>query len=136
MDIAAMIASKTGLSPELCQKGLGVILVGLRKFAPDLYTQVSGYLPESGEAEAAYNSAEASDSGGGIMGTLGGLASKVMGGDAGDAGELMQMFGKAGFSPAQAKEFAGPALESLKSKLPPELVDQVCESVPGLKTVS
>lgn len=136
MDIAAIIAGKTGLSPDLCQKGLGVILVGLRKFAPDLYTQVSGYLPESGQAESAYNAAEASDSGDGVMGALGGLASKVMGGKAGDAGELMQMFGKAGFSPAQAKEFAGPAMESLKGKLPPELVDQVCERVPGIKTVS
>ncbi len=136
MDIAAMIASKTGLSPQLCEKGLGVLLTGLKKFAPDLHAKVAGYLPESGKAESAYAASEADNAGGGLMGALGGIASKAMGGQAGDAGELMQMFGKAGFTPDQVQKFAPQALEQLKGVVPPDVVDQICERIPGLKTVA
>ena len=135
-DIAEMIASKAGISPELARKGLGVLLVGLKKFAPEIYPKVVGHISGAGALESAFTSAEAGESSGGLMGSLSGLASKVLNGDSGNAAELMQMFSKAGFSMDQVKDFAPKALEQLKTVVPPDVVDQICEKLPGLDKVT
>lgn len=135
-DIVGMIAAKAGISPDLARKGLGVILTGLKKFAPELYSSVAGYIPDSGNMEAAYEAESDKSGSGGLMGSVSGLASKVLGGSTGDSAEMMQMFSKAGFSANQVKDFAPAAIDQLKTVIPPELVDQVCERFPGLNKVT
>lgn len=135
-DIVDMIAAKAGISPDLARKGLGVILTGLQKFAPELYSSVAGYIPDSGNMEAAYAAESEKSGSGGLMGSLSGLAGKVLGGNAGDSAEMMQMFSKAGFSMDQVKDFAPAALDQLKTVVPAEIIDQVCERIPGLNKVT
>lgn len=46
---------------------------------------------------------------------------------------MAQDFAKAGFSMDQVKDFVPAAMAQLKSVVPPEVVDQIADRVPGLK---
>lgn len=135
-DVIQMVAAKTGLDAGMIEKGYGVILTGLRKFAPDLYDKVATHLPESGKMEAAYAASNKDDSGGGMLGNLAGIAANAMGGDASRSLGMMQMFGRAGFSAEQVKKFLPPALEHLNAVVPQDVVAQIYDRIPGLKELS
>jgi hypothetical protein len=130
-DLISNIAARVGITPEQAQTGFGVILEGLKRFAPELYTKVAGYLPEAGPAEFSAQTAMAGGSEG-LMGNLAGMAGKLFGGHTGEAAQFLEMFSKAGFSMEQVKEFAPAALHHLKDVVPPEIVEEICEKIPGL----
>lgn len=67
-----------------------------------------------------------------MIGTLTGLASKILGGGAGELPKLLESFGKLGFKPEQIEAFLPRALEFIKSHLPADLVQQILAKLPAL----
>lgn len=130
IDIVTTIAEKSGISPAMVQKGLGAILTALKKFAPDLHSQVAGYLPQSGQYES---SLEASQESGGLMGAITGAASKLFGGQTGETAEVANLFSKAGFSTDQVSQFLPAAIEQLKNVVPADVIDGIVERFPALQ---
>src|SRR5262249_62216364 len=83
-DSTSEMASKCGISPEQAQKGLGAVLAFLKKSVPaETYAKISAAVPGSEEMTAAAESGQ--ESSGGILGAIGDLAGKLVGGGAGPA---------------------------------------------------
>ena len=66
------------------------------------------------------------------METVTALAGKLLGGKAEGGAELLASLSKLGFQPGQIEAFLPKALEFIKNHLPPELVERVLASLPGL----
>jgi hypothetical protein len=60
------------------------------------------------------------------------LASKVLGGKAGEGAELLSSFSKLGFKPEQIEAFLPRALDLIKSYLSPELVERILAALAAL----
>ena len=59
------------------------------------------------------------------------VPARSVGGSGGGA-ELLASLSKLGFQPAQIEAFLPKALEFIKNHLPPELIERVMASLPGL----
>ncbi len=64
-----------------------------------------------------------------------GVATKFLGGKAGEGVDLLATFSKLGFKPEQIESFLPKALALLKSYLPPELIERVLASLPALAKI-
>jgi hypothetical protein len=70
---------------------------------------------------------------GGLLGSLAGLAGKLLGGGHGaGVAQLLAIFGKLGLSTEQITGFITAAMALLKDKLPPELFAKIQDQIPGL----
>jgi hypothetical protein len=73
---------------------------------------------------------------GGLLQAVSGLAGKLFGGKAEGGVGLLSSLSKLGFQPEQIEAFIPKALEFLKNHLPPELVERVIASLPGLANMA
>jgi hypothetical protein len=128
-DIVSELAAKCGISPELVKKGLGAVLAYFKTALPaDSYAKLSAAVPGTDDLVAEAAKAGAAPSGG-VLGAVGGAVSKLFGG--GGGGQLLSSLTGAGFSPDQLQKFLPGVMESLKGKLP----DDVLKKVSGLLPV-
>ena len=72
-------------------------------------------------------------SGGGILGTLGGVADKVVGGDAGILLAALAQIEATNLSVSQIKDIGTALLAYFKENANPELVTQIVEAIPSLR---
>lgn len=134
-DFISDLAAKAGIDTSLAQKGLGAVLTTLQKHVPsDVYSKVSGAIPNAGNLLSAFQSAPAAPKGTGL-GDLANLAGGVLGGKSEAASTLLSQFSKAGFSIDTAKTFLPVVFTFLKDKLPPETMKQVENAIPGLSNL-
>jgi hypothetical protein len=127
-DFISDLAAKSGVSPELAEKGVGAILALLKdKLPPGSCSQVISAIPNANNLMAAAETPQ--ESSGGILSAVGDAVSKLVGGS---TGELTSRFTQLGFSPDQAKSFLPVVLEFLKSKLPPDVLKQASALFPGV----
>ncbi len=129
------VSEQTGLDLGMVQKGFGALLAFLKeKLGDDTTAKIRDAIPNAGELLSKFQSAgpEASASSGGILGSVSGMAGKLLGGKAEDASDLVQKFTGAGFSMEQLQRFLPKALEFLQSKLPPEVYSRVMEQLPNI----
>ncbi len=132
-DTANALSSETGLSVDMVQKGLGAILNFLRQhLGEETFEQIQGAVPKATEFLNRFESAPAAEGGGGLIGTLTGLASKFLGGGVGELPKLLESFGKLGFKPEQIEAFLPRALAFIRSHLPADLVQQILAKLPAL----
>ena len=61
-----------------------------------------------------------------------GLASRLLGGKAGEGAELLSSLSKLGFKPEQIESFLPRAFEVIKSHLSPELIQKILAALPVL----
>jgi hypothetical protein len=128
-DFISDLATKSGVSPDLARKGVGVILALLKdKLPAGTFAQVLSAIPNGNNLMADAQAAPESSSGG-ILGAVGSAVSKLVGGS---AGELTSRLTQLGFFADQLKSFLPGALEFLKTKLPPDVVKQASALLPGV----
>ena len=72
-------------------------------------------------------------SGGGILGTLGSVADKVVGGDAGVLVAALAQIEATNLTMPQLKNIGTALLAYLKENANPELVTQIVEAIPSLR---
>jgi hypothetical protein len=132
-DTANALSSETGLSVDMVQKGLGAILNFLRQhLGEETFDRVQAAIPTATDFLNRFESAPEAEGGGGLIGALTGLASKFLGGGAGELPKLLESFAKLGFKPEQIEAFLPRALEFIKSHLPADLLQQILAKLPAL----
>jgi hypothetical protein len=131
-DIVSEVAAKTGISPEMAKMGLGAILAYLKNnMSADNYAKLSAVVPGANDMvnEAAKSGAAPSS---GVLSAVGGAVSKLFGGSGG--GQLISSLTSAGFSADQLQEFLPKVMESLKGKLPDDVMKQASGLLPVPET--
>lgn len=126
-DIASELANKCDISVESAQKGLGVLLGLLKSKLPaDTFSKVSAAIPgaEGMMTKLADTPEQAS---GGVLSAVKGAVSKIFGGGT-DA--LLANLGQLGISPDKIQPFIASVLETLKGKLPENVMTQISDMLP------
>ena len=125
-EIVTEIANRVGISPELAEKALGMMLGFLQREAADgPVAEMIEKIPGATELVAQFNG-EGSGGGGGL---LGGLMSALGGG--GIMGLGQQLMGE-GLGMGEITSLAKETIAIAKQYAGEEVVDQVVASVPGL----
>jgi Protein of unknown function VcgC/VcgE (DUF2780) len=136
-DTVNALSSETGLSADLIHKGLGAVLDFLRQHLGDeVYNRVQSAIPNAPDFLRSFEASPDGAGSGGLLGALTGLASKVLGGSAGDLAKLFESFSKLGLSAQQIESFLPKALEFLKAHLPADLIEQILSKIPALAKVA
>jgi len=133
-DLVNELATRTGISSDLVQKGLGALLSFLKKeLGEETFDKLKSSIPEASRLTTNYESSpQPSQSQGGLFDVLSGLAGKLLGGKAGGGSDLIAAFSKLGFKPEQIEASLPKALELIKSHLSPELVQKLLAAVPAI----
>jgi hypothetical protein len=135
-DLVNELATHTGLSPDLVQKGLGALLSFLKKeLGPETFDKLESSIPQANALTTHYESAPEPEAAGPAQGSslfemVSGLAAKLLGGKAGEGVDLLSTLSKLGFKPEQIEAFLPKALELIKSHLTPELIQKVLAALP------
>jgi hypothetical protein len=133
-DLVNEITTRTGVSPDLVQKGLGALLSFLKKeLGEETFDKLRSSIPEASHLTSSYESSpQPAAASGGLFEVVSGLAGKLLGGKAGEGADLLSTFSKLGFKPEQIEAFLPKALEVIKSYLSPELVQKLLAALPAL----
>lgn len=136
-DLVDELSSRTGLSPELVQKGMGALLSFLKKeLGEETFDKISTSIPQASALTSQYESESESPEGAAPQGSLfelvSGLAGKLLGGKAGEGADLLSSLSKIGLKPEQIESFLPKALELIKSHLSPELIQKLMMALPLL----
>ena len=127
-DFLSDLAAKSGVSTDQAKKGLDAVLAFAKdKLPANMFAQVQAAVPNAGSMLDDAQAAE-SQSSGGVLGAVGGIAGKLFGGGGGAA--LAGNFSKLGFSTEQITKFLPNVLEFLKSKLPADVFAKLSSLVP------
>jgi Protein of unknown function VcgC/VcgE (DUF2780) len=133
-EVVNQLASQTGISSELIQKGLGAFLSFLKKeLGEETFGEVESSVPGAANTLKTFEeSPEPAQGSGGLLGMVSELAGKVLGGKTGGGADLLATFSKLGFKPEQIESFLPKALELIKSYLSPELIQKILAALPAL----
>jgi hypothetical protein len=123
------LASRTGLAGDQTNQGMGALLAVLKeRLNPEAFGKLKNAIPNAEQMLSAYQG-KAEAAGGGLLDKVKGMAGKLMG--QGDATALQQHFGAAGISADQLKNFLPQLYEMLANKLPPNVLEQIKQHIPG-----
>ena len=133
-DLVNELTSRTGISPELVQKGLGALLAFMKKeLGEETFDKVRASIPDASRLTSQHeSSAESEPAQGGLFEMVSGLAGKLLGGQAGAGADLLSSFSKLGFKPEQIEAFLPKALELIKTYLSPELLQKIIAALPAI----
>jgi hypothetical protein len=133
-DIVDQLASQTGISADLIHKGLGALFSFMKKeLGEDTFSKVESSVPGAANTLKTFESAPPpTESEGGLLGMVTGLAGKLLGGKTGEGAELFSTFSKLGLKPEQIESFLPKALELIKTYLSPELIQKILAALPAL----
>ncbi|MBB4568350.1 hypothetical protein [Rhizobium leucaenae] len=125
-EIIDQIATRAGISPDIAEKAVGMMLGFLQREAPDgPVTKMIESIPGASDLVAQYNGEETS--GGGL---LGGLLSAV--GAGGGIMALGQSLMSSGLNMGEISSLAKETIATAREHAGNEVVDEVVNSVPGL----
>src|SRR5262245_43161808 len=126
-DIVSELASKCGISTEVAQKGLGLILGLMKSKLPaESFAKVSAAVPGADNMMAAVADT-AGQASGGVVGAVKGAIGKIFGGGT-DA--VVAQFAQVGMTPDQIQGFIPKVVEFFKGKLPENVMSQVAGLLP------
>jgi uncharacterized protein VcgC/VcgE DUF2780 len=133
-DLVNQLASQTGISADLIHKGLGALLSFMKKeLGDETFSQVESSVPDAANTLKTFETApQPTESQGGLLGMVTGLAGKLLGGKTGAGADLLATFSKLGFKPEQIESFIPKALELIKTYLSPELIQKIMAALPAL----
>ncbi|WFU09841.1 hypothetical protein QA646_02945 [Rhizobium sp. CB3090] len=125
-EIIDQIATRAGISPDIAEKAVGMMLGFLQREAPDgPVTKMIESIPGASDLVAQYNGEETS--GGGL---LGGLLNAV--GAGGGLMALGQSLMSSGLGMGEISSLAKETIATAREHAGDEVVDEVVNSVPGL----
>jgi hypothetical protein len=133
-DLVRELATRTGISSDMIEKGLGALLSFLKQeLGDDHFAKVESSVPGAAALTSNFESAPPPEaSSGSLFGVVSDLAGKLLGGKAGQSADLLSTLSKLGFKPEQIEAFLPKALELIKSHLPPELLQKILANLPAL----
>ena len=132
-EILKTLAEHTGISVETARNALGAVIAFLKEHLPEgLSGQLMQSLPDAHGLASAFEANKAPESGGGLLGAITGLASKVFGDGGADATKVLGMLKQSGLSLDQIHAFVPKVLELIKEHIPAELYDKILALIPGL----
>ena len=133
-ELANQLAARTGISPDLINKGLGAFLSFLKKeLGQETYSEVESSVPGAVNSLKTFEeSPEPAQGSGGLLGMVSDLAGKFLGGKTGEGAELLATLSKLGFKPEQIESFLPKALELIKTYLRPEVIQKILAALPAL----
>lgn len=135
-DLIQSLKAQTNLDADQVSGGLGALFDFLKKqLPPDLFSSLESALPQAAQLIQSHglrSTGEEPAGGGGLLGSLAGMAGKIFGGKMGELSELTEGMGKAGFSIEQVTEFLPKALAMLKQVLPDDLIQKILAAIPAL----
>jgi hypothetical protein len=135
-DVANRLATETGISGEQAHEGLGALLSFLKeRLGDENFEKLEAAIPGAASMISSFKAAQETSQGS-LFETVAALAGKVFGGKAEGGAELLASLSKLGLEPAQIEAFLPKALEFLKNHLPPELIERVMASLPGLASLA
>jgi len=125
-EIIDQIATKAGISPDIAEKAVGMMLGFLQREAPDgPVTKMIESIPGASDLVAQYSGEETTGGG-----RLGGLLNAV--GAGGGIMALGQSLMSSGLDMGQISSLAKETIATARQHAGDEVVDQVVGSVPGL----
>lgn len=117
MDLIQMLTEKLGVSSEQAEQGAGMLFKKVKENLGDGdFSKIAGAIPNVESLIGSAPEADASSSGG-LMGMLGGAASKLGMGNVSDIADLTAGFDKIGLDASQLKDFAATVLQFIEDKL-------------------
>lgn len=126
-EITTRIAENVGISPDLAEKALGMVLGFLQREAADgPVAEMIEKIPGASELVAQFNGEGASASGGGL---LGGLMNALGGGGIMGLGQQLM---SEGLGMGEITSLTKETIAIAKEHAGEDVVNQVVESVPGL----
>ena len=112
--------------------GTEEIIAFLKEHLPEgLSGQLMQSLPDAHALASTFEENKAPESGGGLLGAITGLASKVFGDGGADASKALGMLKQSGLDLEQIKAFVPKALELIKQHIPAELYEKILALIPG-----
>ena len=131
-EILKTLADHTGISVETARNALGAIIAFLKEHLPEgLSGQLMQSLPDANALATTYEENKGPEPGGGLLGAITGLASKVFGDGGADASKALGMLKQSGLDLEQIKAFVPKALELIKEHIPAELYEKILALIPG-----
>ena len=125
------IAAKASVDPAVAETAVGTILSVIQQEGDaGKVAQLFQQLP--GAAELAQKHAVVAGSGGGLLGTLSGVADKVIGGDAGILVAALAQLEATNLSAQQIKNIGTAFLAYIKENANSDLVKEIVDAIPGL----
>ena len=125
--LIARIASAAGISEELAQTGVKIILNFLAKEAPeDKMSMLVEALPGAADLLDGGNEGGGGGLIGGLLGSMGGM---------GGAMAAMNELNSAGLGMGEVKSVAGELVAAAKENVDESVVDEIIGSVPGLNQI-
>jgi hypothetical protein len=126
------IATRAKIAPDAAETAVGTILFVIQ--AEGSATKVDELFQQlPGAADLAQKHAVVAGSGGGILGTLSGVADKVVGGDAGMLVAALAQIEATNLTMPQIKNIGTALLAYFKENADPDLVNQIVEAIPSLR---
>ena len=134
-ELIEKLTSNLGIDADVAKGATGKAMALLKdQVGDDLFSRVRDAIPGADEA-AETGAQEEEQDGGGMLGSLAGMASGLLGEKAGSAVELGSMLSSSGLDTSKFGGFASTIIEFLKDKLGDEVLDQILERVPVLKNL-
>jgi hypothetical protein len=126
------LASDTGLEEDQAHHGVGALLALLKgRLNPEAFSRLKEAIPNSERMLSAFHDRAATE-GGGLLDTMKGMAGKLFGrGDPDAEAAVQSHFAGAGLAPDQVKNLLPKLHDMLAGKLPPHILDQIKQHVPG-----
>ena len=131
-DLIEQIASRTNIPPDLVRRGVGGLLSVVKDHdGGKAFEAIKAKVPDAhglvSEFEQTREPAK-----GGMFAVITDLASKVLGGQAGEGAALVTILAQTGLSPEQIKTLLPQVFSVLRMVLPAETVDKIVHAIPGL----
>jgi hypothetical protein len=132
-DLVESIAARMGIPAETAHKGVAALLGFLKtQLGDQTFSKLESSVPgASGLADQAEPLPESAQ--GGLLGTITALASKVFGGQTGEAAKLFESLGSLGFQPQQIEALLVQTVTFIKEHISPELLEKIMASFPALR---
>jgi len=131
-DFLKELASKAGLEGDQAHQGVGALLAMLKeRLDPEAFAHLQNAIPNSGQMLSGFED-KMQLAGSGVLAAVKSIAGKWLGGGEQDSAATMEdHFDKAGVSPEHLKSLLPNLHGMLANKLPPEVLEQIKEHVPG-----
>ena len=134
-ELVEKLTAQLGIDASVAHSATGKAMALVKdNVSPELFQQISGAIPGLDNATSAAQE-QTESSGGGLLGSVAGLASNMLGGSAGDAIELGASLKSAGLDTDQMGSFANTVIDFIRSKVGDDVANQLLEKVPMLKSL-
>ena len=136
-ELIQQLTAKLGIDESVANAATGKAMAMVKEHAgDDLFGKIASAIPGASDvAEAGAEEALPSEGGGGMLGSLASMASSALGGSAGSGLELGAALGDAGLPTDKMGSFVSTIVAFLKDKAGDEVMDQVMDKFPMLKTL-